>query len=63
MTHREDQPTFCVHLQALPDPVAPTIRLRRFLKGALRAYNLRCTRAVQLSTKPDAPGQVSSQSE
>ena len=36
-------------LEALPDGGAPAaIRLKRFLKMALRAYGLRCVAAVQL---------------
>jgi hypothetical protein len=36
-------------LEALPDGGAPPIiRLRRFLKAALRSYGLRCTAVVQL---------------
>jgi hypothetical protein len=39
---------FLVELRALPDSVPAVIRLRKFLKAALRAYNLRCERASQL---------------
>jgi hypothetical protein len=41
--------TYRLTLEALPDGGAPPIiRLRRFLKAALRSYGLRCTAAVQL---------------
>lgn len=43
---------FRLDLEALPDGGAPAvIRLKRFLKMALRAYGLRCTAAVQLHEK------------
>jgi hypothetical protein len=46
-------------LEALPDSAPAVIRLRRFLKAALRAYGLRCTSAVELhpesAPKPDGP--------
>ncbi len=35
---------FLVTLRALPSAVPPSIRLRQFLKRALRAYDLRCVR-------------------
>jgi hypothetical protein len=42
-----DRPRFALTLQALPNwgegDVPPIIRLRRFLKAALRSYGLRCT--------------------
>jgi hypothetical protein len=34
-----------VELLALPDDVPPVVRLRKFLKAALRSYRLRCTSA------------------
>jgi hypothetical protein len=34
---------FAIELRAIPGPVPPEIRLRRFLKMALRGYGLRCT--------------------
>jgi hypothetical protein len=44
-------------LEALPDDVPPIIRLRRFLKAALRSYRLKCVHAVELHPdgKPDRP--------
>jgi hypothetical protein len=39
-------------LEALPNDAPPIIRLRRFLRMALRSYGLRCTRVVAL---PDDP--------
>jgi hypothetical protein len=43
-----------IDLESIPDFGAPPIiRLRRFLKAALRAYGLKCTSAVELH--PDAP--------
>ena len=35
-------------LRAEPDPVPAYCRLRRFLKAALRAYGLRCTRIEEI---------------
>jgi hypothetical protein len=36
-------------LEAMPDGGAPAvIRLKRFLKAALRSYGLRCTAAIEL---------------
>jgi hypothetical protein len=39
---------FNLTLEALPDSAPAVIRLKRFLKAALRSYGLRCTAAVQL---------------
>ena len=36
--------TWTLVLRAVPDPVPAICRLRRFLKGALRGYGLRCER-------------------
>ena len=46
---------FALVLQAIPDPGgAPAIvRLRRFLKAALRAYRLRCVRCEPLPAEQD----------
>ena len=47
---------FRVHLEAPADDVPAAIRLRRFLKMALRSFNLRCTGIVQTpDAEPDAP--------
>jgi hypothetical protein len=43
-------------LEALPDGGAPApIRLKRFLKAALRSYGLRCVDAVELRDESEAP--------
>ena len=41
----KSKPTFALTLQAVPGwgDVPATIRLKRFLKAALRSYGLRCT--------------------
>jgi len=39
--------TWTLTLHAEPDPVPGYCRLRRFLKNALRAYGLRCTRVIE----------------
>jgi hypothetical protein len=52
---------FSLTLEAPPDGGAPgPIRLKRFLKMALRAYGLRCTSAVELheDTPPAEPSPV-----
>jgi len=47
---------FALTLEAIPDGGAPAvIRLRRFLKAALRSYGLRCTFAVALADDPGTP--------
>jgi hypothetical protein len=50
-----DHERFLVELRALPDEVPPVVRLRKFLKAALRAYGLRCTRARSLGPPGSAP--------
>jgi hypothetical protein len=61
MTLAGDCERFLVELLALPDTgasrscVPPVVRLRKFLKAALRAYGLRCTRARSLGSPGSAP--------
>jgi hypothetical protein len=43
-----DRPRFRLELVAGPSAYPPVVRLRRFLKLALRAFNLRCTKAEAL---------------
>ena len=47
----QEQPGGCavytLTLKALPDEAPPIIRLRRFLKAALRQWRFRCLRAVR----------------
>ena len=46
---KEEKPTFALTLEAVPGSDVPAaIRLKRFLKSALRAYGLRCTRAEEI---------------
>ena len=45
---KQPRERYALTLESLPDDAPPIIRLRRFLKMALRAYGLRCTSAVQL---------------
>jgi hypothetical protein len=50
-----DRPTFNVVLTALPGWGVPAVvRLRRFLKAALRAYGLRCIEVVEVPAAPPA---------
>jgi hypothetical protein len=44
------QPGYLVRLVPLPDGVPPEVRLRRFLKGALRGYGLRCMKVREDDT-------------
>jgi hypothetical protein len=44
----DDKPTYQVTLQALPSSVPARIRLRRFLKTALRAFALRAVSVREL---------------
>jgi hypothetical protein len=41
----------CIHLKALRDPqgVPPAIRLKQFLKSALRTWSFRCTKLEPVS--------------
>jgi hypothetical protein len=50
---------FAVTLQALPAPGGPPaiIRLRRFLKAALRSYGLRCVECRE-HAPPEAAGRI-----
>jgi hypothetical protein len=45
-----DRPTFALTVQAVPGSDVPAIiRLRRFLKMALRSYGLKCTEAREIT--------------
>lgn len=46
------KPTFALTLQAVPGwgDVPATIRLKRFLKAALRSYGLKCTECRESNT-------------
>ena len=46
---KTSRPTFTLTLVAVPSDVPPTVRLKRFLKSALRAYGLRCTEAREIT--------------
>ena len=56
---RKSKPSFALVLQAAPGwgNVPATIRLKRFLKAALRSYGLKCTEAREIlppcPTPPD----------
>ncbi len=51
MSKSSDQPTFVLTLQALRNwgDVPATIRLKRFLKAALRSYGLKCIECRELA--------------
>lgn len=54
---KEPRERYRLDLEAVPDFGAPAvIRLRRFLKAALRAYGLRCTSAVELHPDGEEAG-------
>lgn len=57
-TNSTGKPTFALTLQAVPGwgNVPATIRLKRFLKAALRGYGLRCTEARDYPRQPGADG-------
>jgi hypothetical protein len=56
MTRHEGGERFVVELVAQPDGDAPAvIRLRHFLKAALRAWGLRCTGVRQVNATPTPP--------
>ncbi|MBV9126337.1 MAG: hypothetical protein JO112_23560 [Planctomycetes bacterium] len=42
MADRSQEPEYLVRLKALPGPVPGPIRLRKFLKAALRSFGLKC---------------------
>jgi hypothetical protein len=51
----DNRPTFRVTLSALPAWSVPAVlRLRRFLKAALRAYGLRCIEVIEMTAAPPA---------
>jgi hypothetical protein len=52
MADRPPQPEFLLRLRALPNGVPVVLRLRKFLKLALRAFFLKCVSAEELP--PDA---------
>jgi hypothetical protein len=41
------RPVFRVRLVAMPSDVPAAVRLKRFLKAALRGYGLRCVEALE----------------
>jgi hypothetical protein len=45
--------TFRITLQAERSPVPAAVRLRRFLKAALRTYGLRATEVAEIPLSPD----------
>jgi hypothetical protein len=49
---------FLVSLRALPGAVPETIRLRRFLKCALRAFGLKAESIVEVEHEPQAAAPV-----
>jgi hypothetical protein len=51
------KPAFALTLEAVPSWNGPPaiIRLRRFLKAALRSYGLKCTECREAPAKPAAP--------
>jgi hypothetical protein len=57
----ESQPVFRVLLRAQPGEIPATIRLKRFLKLALRAFGLRCVSCEEIQANPGTtqPGQAS----
>lgn len=46
---KADRLTYVVRLEALPGPVPGHVRLKRFLKAALRTWNLRCVDLAELT--------------
>jgi hypothetical protein len=54
---RVSAPRFALTLQAVPGwgDVPVIIRLRKFLKAALRAWGLRCIRCEEIPAEPAAP--------
>jgi hypothetical protein len=47
--------TFRVDLVALPDKTPGVVRLRQFLKAALRQWRLRATRVAEVTPPPEPP--------
>jgi hypothetical protein len=54
--HVTTHPRFEITLEALPtdDGAPPVVRLRRFLKAALRSFGLRCVECRQVDAAEDA---------
>jgi hypothetical protein len=50
---REPKPTYRLTLQAEPGEVPAIVRLRRFLKAALRTYGLRATEVAEIPANLD----------
>jgi hypothetical protein len=56
MSGPDRQPKFALTLVAVPGSDVPAaIRLKRFLKAALRSYGLRCTEAREIHPPPAEP--------
>ena len=59
MSKPSDKPTFAIVLQAVPwEGAPPIIRLRKFLKAALRSYGLKCTECREAPPTAEAPAAV-----
>lgn len=52
---------FTVEMQALPDDVPPAVRLRRWLKAALRSARMRALSVRETTPKPPATTPTASQ--
>jgi hypothetical protein len=59
-----DRPIYRLTLRATGDGPPAIIRLRRFLKAALRGYGLRCLSVEEMPEKPSScPATASEQAE
>jgi hypothetical protein len=57
----EPRPVYRITLEAEPSAVPAYVRLRRFLKAALRAYGLRCVTYRQLPREPSREASTASE--
>ena len=55
MSKSNDNPKFALTLQSVPGDVPAIIRLRKFLKMALRSYGLRCTEIREIPEPEPEP--------
>jgi hypothetical protein len=50
-----DRPRYLLEFVPMPSGIPPAVRLKRLLKLALRACELRCVRHEELPSEPGAP--------
>ena len=51
----KNRPRYVITLEPLPDAVPAMVRLRKYLKLALRSFRLKCIEAVEQKPDPKPP--------